>query len=586
MVVLKSQLNLTVFTSPEIAIEKSFAESVLKAQEFTRKLCLLAIDEAHVVEEWSTFRPAYLQLAVLRARLPEGVPLLAASATLTEDVIEELKTSCAFRRDARTIKTPLDRPEIFLQVTPARYPMASLLDLQHLLPSKASKPQDIPKTIVFVDSCATAIDAVTMFAQWMVDLCYPEMSRDWVKSYFAPMAGRDKKVIAQQFKRISTECQEPRILVSTEAYGMGIDNPDIQRVVQWLVPSSMTKIYQRGGRAGRNGVPGAMFLVICEPRLIGDRSLKRSSQPKNNSDNEIQSRLTDAERRGRLSTGLWELINARDGQCLREIGLNHFDAVDKARHSRATNDRCCSNCQPHLTINTEMHRQLIVEEHKWKSMTPWLRSALTKWRQIRLSELSSVWLQSSPEYFMSDRILNALATKGYPARSELDLRRITDNEWGCLSEYGPDLLQIFQRCRDIPFTRGSETFEAWTAGLGKRSALSAATKRPSQKSRVLSAQQSSAIQCDTQLTLIPTQLSQPDQLPRTMGDSAAGPDTANSETPRDHVDSGSQTTKKLKRRRAETVVKTGKLTREPLKEIFLQSTKGGRVRRLPQKYSY
>ena len=164
---------IVVFASPEIALKKRFAEGILRAPEFSQKLCLLAIDEMHVVEEWSGFRPAYLQLAVLRSRLAERVPLLGASATLTDELVDELRVSCGFRRATHVVKTPLDWPEIYLQVTPAKYPMNGMLDLQHLLPDIVSSPQDIPKTIVFVDSCATAANASKLLAEWMADLGYP-----------------------------------------------------------------------------------------------------------------------------------------------------------------------------------------------------------------------------------------------------------------------------------------------------------------------------------------------------------------------------------------------------------------------------
>ena len=161
------------FTSPEIAIKKSFNEEVLRYPSFYSKLCLLAIDDLHLVSEWRDFRPEYFALGVLRARLPDGIPVLGASATLDHQTLQTVKESCSFDPSTATIKTPLDRPEIYLQVSSTTKSFSSMGDLQHILPADASSPSDIPKTIIFMDSITSIKTACSLIRVWMNHLGYP-----------------------------------------------------------------------------------------------------------------------------------------------------------------------------------------------------------------------------------------------------------------------------------------------------------------------------------------------------------------------------------------------------------------------------
>lgn len=127
------------FTSPEIAITMVFNDDVLRHSSFSDQLCLLAIDEAHLVNEWKTFRPAYFGLNVLRTRIPPWIPLLGVSATLNDVTVDVIRERCDFAPDTIIIRTPLDRPEIYLQVSSICNPANSMLDLQHLLPAQITK---------------------------------------------------------------------------------------------------------------------------------------------------------------------------------------------------------------------------------------------------------------------------------------------------------------------------------------------------------------------------------------------------------------------------------------------------------------
>ena len=123
---------LTVFTSPEIATSKLFNEMVLSHSSYFSNLCLLAIDGLHLVSEWRDFRPEYFNLGVLRTRLPDGIPFLGVSATLDEETLNCVRSQCGFHDETRLIKTPLDRPEIYIQVSSLLKSQAGMLNLQQL----------------------------------------------------------------------------------------------------------------------------------------------------------------------------------------------------------------------------------------------------------------------------------------------------------------------------------------------------------------------------------------------------------------------------------------------------------------------
>lgn len=239
----------------------------------------------------------------------------------------------------------------------------------------------------------------------------------------------------------------------------------------------MTKVYQRAGRAGRDGTPGATFLLICESKLIGDRTIKSGPRKKNGDNVEIQQKLTGSERRGNLNAGLWELINTPGGGCIRDIGLKQFNAIDQAKSNRPHNDRCCSNCHKHLAISTDRLAKLVLEEHVWKNRVPWLKQTFTDWRRCKALEVLPVWLQSQPGYFMLDSELDALSVKAYKVTSEADLRRVIKNGWADIHEYALEILDILQRCRNMPFRRGFAVHDAWSAGLGKKSATESVRNR-------------------------------------------------------------------------------------------------------------
>lgn len=135
-----------VFTSPKIALSKKIKQYVLDQHQFTDRLCLLAIDEIHLVEEWGeSFRPLYADIAKVRKRIPCHIPLLGVSATLTKKTLSAVLDKAGFLPTHRLMRTSLDRPEVMQIHRFMQHPKSSCLDLQFLLPRSASEARDIQK---------------------------------------------------------------------------------------------------------------------------------------------------------------------------------------------------------------------------------------------------------------------------------------------------------------------------------------------------------------------------------------------------------------------------------------------------------
>lgn len=261
-----------VFTSPEIALSKKFKANVLDNRCFSDRLSLLAIDEKYLVEEWSkSFRPLYTEIDKVRKRMPNNVPLLGVSATLTKKMRLRILNKVGFRDNYRLMQTSLDRPEIQQIHQFMRHTRASCLDLQFILPPQALSAKDIQKTIIFVNSVSDICPMIEIIRGWMKQLGYPEGSDQWIKPYHSTMSDWDKAIIAKAFKVNGEKNTKCTILVATDAYGMGIDNPDIKLVIHWDLSLSFDSMIQRMGRAGRKGGQAAFVLLTPKWTQVKDQ---------------------------------------------------------------------------------------------------------------------------------------------------------------------------------------------------------------------------------------------------------------------------------------------------------------------------
>ncbi|MET8178802.1 RecQ family ATP-dependent DNA helicase [Streptomyces sp. NPDC005336] len=227
--------------SPERLNNPDFRDQVLP--QLSAATGLLVVDEAHCISDWGhDFRPDYRRLRTMLADLPQGVPVLATTATanarVTADVAEQLGTGEGER--ALVLRGPLDRESLSLGVLP-------LPDAAHRLAWLADHLHELPGSGIIYTLTVAAAEEVTAFLR---------QRGHTVASYTGKTENADRQQAEEDLL-----ANRVKALVATSALGMGFDKPDLGFVVHLGSPSSPIAYYQQVGRAGR-GVEHAEVLLL------------------------------------------------------------------------------------------------------------------------------------------------------------------------------------------------------------------------------------------------------------------------------------------------------------------------------------
>jgi len=205
---------------------------------------LLAVDEAHCISEWGhDFRPSYLKIASVRERLGNP-PTVALTATATPHVRADIVTHLGLEKPT-TIITGFDRKNLAYHVVPTKTERDKDDALVQLLRSNS-------------DGLAVVYAATRKAVERIATLL--ERARIPAAAYHAGLDDARRHAVQDAFMT-----EKVRAIVATNAFGMGIDKPNVRLVVHYAMPGTLEAYYQEAGRAGRDGLPATCYLLHAFP---------------------------------------------------------------------------------------------------------------------------------------------------------------------------------------------------------------------------------------------------------------------------------------------------------------------------------
>lgn len=393
-----------IYVAPERLLTDSFLDFAVHAD-----ISFVSVDEVHCVSQWGQdFRPSYLKIVEFISRLPVRPVVGAFTATATQPVREDV-TRILQLHDPHIVTTGFDRSNLYFEVRTAKDKMAQVMRLL--------QEHEGESGIIY---CIT---------RKLVEEVYEALKARGiaVTKYHAGLSDEERRMNQDDF--IYDRCS---LMVATNAFGMGIDKPDVRFVIHYNMPKNMESYYQEAGRAGRDGEPSSCILLYSGQDVRTNQFfIENNRENEELSETELEEVI--AKDRERLKKMTYYCYTK---DCLREYMLGYF--------GEPANGYCgnCSNClQNYEEVDVSKYARIMlccIEECRERYGVTTILETLhgsrsEKVLRYRLNENSYYATATDISMERLRQIVKQLLAKGYLNQ--------TDDEYG--------LLKLTERSYDI-----------------------------------------------------------------------------------------------------------------------------------------
>ncbi len=393
-----------IYVAPERLLTDSFLDFAVHAD-----ISFVSVDEVHCVSQWGQdFRPSYLKIVEFISRLPVRPVVGAFTATATQPVREDV-TRILQLHDPHIVTTGFDRNNLYFEVRTAKDKMAQVMRLL--------QEHEGESGIIY---CIT---------RKLVEEVYEALKARGiaVTKYHAGLSDEERRMNQDDF--IYDRCS---LMVATNAFGMGIDKPDVRFVIHYNMPKNMESYYQEAGRAGRDGEPSSCILLYSGQDVRTNQFfIENNRENEELSETELEEVI--AKDRERLKKMTYYCYTK---DCLREYMLGYFGEPAKGYCGN------CSNClQNYEEVDVSKYARIMlccIEECRERYGVTTILETLhgsrsEKVLRYRLNENSYYATATDISMERLRQIVKQLLAKGYLNQ--------TDDEYG--------LLKLTERSYDI-----------------------------------------------------------------------------------------------------------------------------------------
>lgn len=275
-------------------------------------ISMLTVDEAHCISQWGQdFRPSYLEIAGFLTRLPRRPIVSAFTATATERVKNDIVASLGLNNPV-TMVTGFDRPNLFFRVV-----------------TRKGGSQKDNSIINYVKKHEDESGIIYCATKKNVDKMYTLLNEQGISAgrYHAGLSNDERKQNQEDFTY-----DRIRVMVATNAFGMGIDKSNVRYVLHYNMPQSLEYYYQEAGRAGRDGEEAECVLFFSKQDIMINKFLLQNKASAGDVASDMQKTANDQRK-------LQQMINyCETDKCLREFILSYFGDTTPCICNK------CSNC--------------------------------------------------------------------------------------------------------------------------------------------------------------------------------------------------------------------------------------------------